>query len=117
MTERSSKHLLDAVEAARAVLEFMGDVDAAGYSANRLLRSAVERQLMVLGEAARRALDANPDLRQRLPDLVFAVGLRNRLVHGYDVIDDEIVYDTVRSDLPPMLAALQAVIGDWTSGA
>lgn len=110
MTERTSKHLLDAVEAARAVLEFMGDTDVAGDAANRMLRSAVEGQLMVLGEAARRALDADPALRQRVPDLVFAVGLRNRHVHGYDSVDDEIVYDTVRSDLPAMVSALQAAL-------
>lgn len=108
MTERTSKHLLDALEAARAALEFIGDTDAAAYAANRLLRSAVERQLTVLGESARRALDADPALRQELPDLAFAVSLRNRLVHGYDSVDDEIVHDTVRSDLPAMIEALQA---------
>jgi uncharacterized protein with HEPN domain len=112
MTERLQKHLLDAAEAARAVLEFMGDADAGQYAANRMLRSAVERQLMVLGEASRRALDADPGLRDRLPDLVFAVGLRNRLVHGYDTVDDEIVHDTVRADLPGLVADLRALLDD-----
>jgi uncharacterized protein with HEPN domain len=70
MTERLQKHLLDALEAAQAVLEFVGDADAAQYASNRMLRSAVERQLMVLGEASRRALDAEPGLRDRVPDLV-----------------------------------------------
>lgn len=116
MTERLQKHLLDAAEAAQAVLDFLGDADAAQYAANRLLRSAVERQLMVLGEASRRALDADPGLRDRLPDLAFAVGLRNRLVHGYDTVDDEIVHDTVCADLPGLLAALQKLLGS-ESGA
>jgi uncharacterized protein with HEPN domain len=110
MTERLQKHLLDALEAAQDVLEFVGDADAAQYASNRMLRAAVERQLMVVGEASRRALDTEPGLRERVPDLVFAVGLRNRLVHGYDTVDDEIVHDTIRSDLPGLIAALRALL-------
>lgn len=110
MNDRLNKHLLDAAEAAQAVLDFLGDADAAQYAANRLLRSAVERQLTVLGEAARRALDEAPHLRQQMPDLVYAVGLRNRLVHGYDTVDDAIVHDTARADLPQMVLALRALL-------
>ena len=106
MSERLHKHLLDAADAAQAVLDFLGDTDAPGYAASHLLRSAVERQLTVLGEAARRALDESPVLRAQLPDLAFAVGLRNRLVHGYDVVDHDIVYDTVRNDLPSLVREL-----------
>lgn len=108
MNERLHKHLLDAADAAQAVLDFLGDSDVQAYEADRLRRSAVERQLTVLGEAARRALDAEPGLRAQLPDLSFAVGLRNRLVHGYDVVDHDIVYDTARNDLPALVAALRA---------
>lgn len=116
MTDRLQKHLLDAIEAAQAALEFIGDADAAQYASNRMLRSAVERQLMVLGEASRRALDTEPGLRERLPDLAFAVSLRNRLVHGYDTVDDEIVHDTIRGDLPSLIAALRALL-DGEAGA
>jgi len=107
MNERLHKHLFDAVDAAQAVLDFLGETDAQSYAADRLLRSAVERQLTVPGEAARRALNDAPALREQLPDLSFAVGLRNRLVHGYDVVDHEIVYDTARSDLPPLVRELR----------
>lgn len=110
MNERLQKHLLDALEAAQAALEFVGDTDAAHDASNRMLRSAVERQLMVLGEASRRAIDAEPGLRERLPDLVYAVGLRNRLVHGYDTVDDEIVHDTICSDLPGLVVALRVLM-------
>jgi uncharacterized protein with HEPN domain len=110
MNDRLQKHLLDAADAAQAVLDFIGDADASRYAADRLLRSAVERQLTVLGEAARRALDEAPDLRLQVPDLVFAVALRNRLVHGYDTVDDAVVYDTARKDLPGMVRALRALL-------
>ena len=50
MSERSNKLLIDAVAAIDAVNSFVGDSDFGAYSANHLLRSAVERQLEILGE-------------------------------------------------------------------
>lgn len=49
---------------------------------------------------------------ERLPATRMAVGLRNRIIHGYDAVDDETVYRTVTDDLPSLGAALQA----WLSG-
>jgi uncharacterized protein with HEPN domain len=110
MSARRNKHLLDALAAAEAALQFLAGLDAQAYASNLLVRSAVERQLTVLGEAARRALADEPGLRARSPDLVFAVALRNRLVHGYDVIDDLIVFDTVAQDLPGLVRQLRGLL-------
>ena len=112
MSARQNKHLLDAQAAAELAFEFVAGVDAAAYASNPLVRSAVERQLTVLGEAARRALSDAPELREQAPDLVFAVALRNRLVHGYDVIDDRIVFDTVVKDLPALARQLGALLAE-----
>jgi len=38
------------------------------------------------------------------------IGMRNRLVHGYDVIDFDLLWDTVTDDLPPLIAALQEIV-------
>jgi uncharacterized protein with HEPN domain len=73
-----------------------------------LVRSAVERQLEILGEACRRALDEAPQLRERLPELGLAIGPRNRLIHGYDRIVDAVVAATVQRDLPRLQAGLLA---------
>ncbi|MCE2907471.1 MAG: DUF86 domain-containing protein [Burkholderiaceae bacterium] len=110
MSARRNKHLLDALAAAEAALQFLDGMDAQAYATNSLVRSAVERQLTVLGEAARRALSDEPGLRARAPDLAFAVALRNRLVHGYDVIDDRIVFDTVVKDLPGLARQLRDLL-------
>ena len=108
MTNRLPKHLHDALSAARRAGEFLADLDADAYRANALVRSAVERQLEILGEACKRAPDDEPGLSARLPDMGLAVGLRNRLIHGYDKVIDAVVVNTVRHDLPRLRAALEA---------
>lgn len=103
---RLPKHLHDAVTAAQRAREFLGNLDADAYGADVLVRSAVERQLEILGDACRRVLDEAPDMRERLPDLSLAIGLRNRLIHGYDRIVDAVVVATVQRDLPRLQAGL-----------
>ena len=106
MQTRLPKHLFDAVSAARLATEFVRGIDVATYAANVLVRSAVERQLEILGEACRRALDEEPSLRERIPEMTLAIAVRNRIVHGYDRLEHAILLDTVRGDLPKLIEAL-----------
>lgn len=108
MTKRLPKHLHDALTASRRASEFLGELDADAYGGNVLVRSAVERQLEILGEASKRVLDEAPELRDRAPELVLAIGLRNRLIHGYDRVVDSVVVATVQRDLPRLQAWLEA---------
>ena len=82
--------------------------DAADYAGNLLVRSAVERQLEILGEACARALAEAPDLRERVPEAALAVALRNRVIHGYDRVENQIVFETVKRDLAPLLEKIEA---------
>ena len=106
MTNRLPKHLFDARAAAGLAREFCAGAELPQYEASALLRSAVERQLEILGEAARRCLDAEPGLRERVPGLPLAMALRNRIIHGYDRVENKILFDTVARDLPALIAAL-----------
>lgn len=60
-----------------------------------LVRAAVERQFEIVGEALGRATDLEPQLERWLPEVRRIVGLRNRLIHGYGDVDEEIVWDIV----------------------
>ncbi|HSV69542.1 MAG TPA: HepT-like ribonuclease domain-containing protein [Methylibium sp.] len=106
MPSRLPKHLFDAIAAARLAREFSAGLSFEAYAANALVRSAVERQLEILGEACQRMLAVDPTLRQRVPDTGLAIGLRNRIIHGYDRIENAVVYDTLMRDLPALETAL-----------
>ena len=72
---------------------------------DRLLALAVVRLLEIIGEAAARV---PPEERARRPGLPWSsiVGLRNRLIHGYDDVDHDIVWEIVTTDLPSLVSEL-----------
>jgi len=63
----------------------------------------------IVGEAANRVSLAT---QQNTPSIPWTqiIGMRNRLVHGYDVIDYDLLWGTVMGDLPPMITALQHIV-------
>ena len=91
MPPEVTKRLLEAHAACVAISHFVAGTDAAGFAASALIRSAVERQFEIIGEALGRAAREEPALTDLLPEIPRIVGLRNRLIHGYDSVDDQIV--------------------------
>ncbi len=110
MNEAARKRLLDALGACEAIAQFVGTSDFATYKADPMRRSAVERQFEIVGEALGRAAQEDDALHSRLPELRRIVGLRNRLIHGYDAVSDAIVWDIVQNKLPPLRAELAALL-------
>lgn len=115
MSTRLPKHLHDGLMAAQLAVEFCRGMDAAAFAVNVMVRSAVERQLEMLGEACRRALDAAPELRQSLPDMSLAIGLRNRMIHGYDRLDHALILETVQRDLPGLAEQIRQLLEQYPS--
>ena len=108
MDDRRPKLLFDALTAMTAARAFVQGRSFEEYAQSLLLRSAVERQLEILGEACGRLANSDSSLFDHVPQARLAIGLRNRIIHGYDAIDDETVYLTVMQDLEPMAAQLQS---------
>ncbi len=79
------------VNACEAIAQFAAGKDFADYEKNRLLRSAVERQFEIIDEALNKAEILDSSIAAGIPDLHRVIGLRNRLIHGYDNVDDEIL--------------------------
>jgi uncharacterized protein with HEPN domain len=103
--------LWDGLEATKNIEAFIRGKSFDEFSTNVLLRSAVERQLEVLGEALGQLAKFAPDLAGQVPDLRRIVGLRNVLIHGYAVVNHDLVWRAVQEHLPPLRKVLRALAG------
>lgn len=104
------RSLWDARRAAGLVDEFIRGHNLDDYCADVLLRSAVERQFEIVGEALNRLSRDAPELAHRIPDLPRLVAFRNILIHGYAVVDNELVWDAATGRLPELLRLLDELL-------
>jgi len=104
-------YLWDAREAAGHALEFVRGKSFEEFGRELLLRSAVERQLEVLGEALNQLAKVAPDLAQQVPDLRRIIAFRNILIHGYAVVNQDLVWRAIHENLPELVAALDRLLG------
>jgi len=104
-------YLFDMLEAARKIQRFIAGYDEARFMHDEKTISAVERQFMIIGEAAKHI---GPSLRERFPDIDFrlATAMRNFIVHQYDRVDPEKVWRTVIEDLPGVVRVLEPFIAE-----
>jgi uncharacterized protein with HEPN domain len=102
--------LWDVQQAAEAITQFTAGLDVAGYRTNPLVRSAVERQFEIIGEALNRLSKETPDLANRVPNLGKIIGFRNVLIHGYAVIDDGRVWEIVTTLLPSLRVTVTTLL-------
>ena len=115
MTPRSIKRLEDARDACLRARSFVSSVRFEDFVASDLLRSAVERQLEIIGEALGIAAKEDDSVALSIPDLPRIVSLRNRLIHGYDVVDPEIIWDVIQANLPHLEHQLDSCLNEQGS--
>ena len=101
--------LWDMREACRAVAEFTAGVKYSRFEQDKLLRSAVERQFLILGEAARQV---SGEFREGHPDVPWRglVGLRNVLAHEYGEVLVERLWLFATQRVPELLSVLDRVV-------
>jgi uncharacterized protein with HEPN domain len=106
---RDAGSLWDMANAIYRIQEFTANLTYDAYLDSVLIQSAVERQLEILGEAARRLSD---EFRQVHPEIDWRriIGLRNILIHRYDEIRQQTIWATVVSELEPLLAQLENLL-------
>ncbi|MCD6364995.1 MAG: DUF86 domain-containing protein [Planctomycetes bacterium] len=93
----------------REAVELLGDSPREELGRNRVVQLALTRLVEIVGEAANRISEATRQKNREIP-WPQIIGMRNRLVHGYDVVDFDLLWDTVTGDLPPLIAALQRIL-------
>jgi uncharacterized protein with HEPN domain len=103
------------LRAAEETSQLVAGRTRADLDADRLLNLGVTRLLEIVGEAATRVTE---DTRSQHTEIPWAqiTALRNRLIHGYDNVDFDIIWDIVQLDLPPLIAQLQTILGSNDTG-
>jgi uncharacterized protein with HEPN domain len=102
MRLEAKKCLEDVRQAAELILQFTAGKTFDDYDADALLRSGVERQFEIIGEAVNRLSKIDPAIVAALPDTPRIVAFRNILIHGYDVVDNHVVWDVIQNNLVPL---------------
>ena len=107
--QRDLEHLLDMLQSAELIMAYITTSSKDEFNANVQLQDAVIRRLLVIAEAARRVSE---NMRQSLPAIPWAEinGMRNRLVHEYDDVNLNIIWDVVHSEIPSLIKRLQLQI-------
>ncbi len=99
----------DMLSHAQEAVELLGEASREELGRDRVMQLALTHLVEILGEAGNRVSQAN---QQKNPKIPWAqiIGMRNRLVHGYDVIDFDILWDTITNDLPPLITTLKEIV-------
>ena len=106
------KLIYDLDQAIDLIINFTDSKGLADYQDDILLRSAVERQFEITGEALNRLKKVDPGILARISDYGRIIGFRNVLAHGYDIISDEIVWDIVETRLPGLRQEIDDIKSD-----
>jgi uncharacterized protein with HEPN domain len=102
--------LWDAIEAANQIQEFVRGLKDQDYSKNPMIKAAVERKFEVIGEALGQASRHFPEVATRIAYFEQIVAFRNRLIHGYSVVSDALVWDVIENDLPKLRSDAEALL-------
>jgi uncharacterized protein with HEPN domain len=110
MNLKVAKRLHDALVAARLIGQFVEGRTFASYLADVYFRSAVERQFEILSEALNVAVGLDQSLAELIPEISQIVGMRNRIAHSYDRLDDAVVWQAATQKVPDLADRLQSLL-------
>ncbi|MBI5855462.1 MAG: DUF86 domain-containing protein [Nitrospirae bacterium] len=106
---RDPAHLWDMQEAARTILQYTDGFSLDAYLKDGKTRSAVERQLEILGEAARRVSETFKQAHPKIP-WQRIIAQRNVLAHEYGAIEHFIIWNLVITHIPALIAAIEPLM-------
>jgi uncharacterized protein with HEPN domain len=108
----SKKYLYDIREAASRIADFTSGKTLDDYRANAMLRSAVERQFEIIGEALAQLARLDEKIVARVSEHGRIIAFRNILIHGYAGIDERLVWDIVQAKLPVLRREIEALLNE-----
>jgi len=112
MRLEAKKLLEDIRRASERILEFTEGKTLSDYTGDVLLRSGAERQFEIIGEALNRLAKAEPDVAHQIHHYRRVISFRNILIHGYDVVEDPVVWDVISKDLPALYERVRNLLSE-----
>ncbi|MEJ2700870.1 MAG: DUF86 domain-containing protein [Sedimentisphaerales bacterium] len=111
MNEDTKKNLIDVLPAAEEIQHFVGGMDFEAYPENAVVRRAVERDFEIIGESLNRIRNVDDELLMKISEHHRIIGFRNILIHGYDIVDEAIVWQAVTNHLPILIKEVRELLG------
>lgn len=105
------KYLYDVQQASQLIIDFTQGETFESYQTNPLIKSAVERQFITIGEALNKAIQRFPTLIDQVSNVRKIVDFRNVLTHGYTNISDAVVWDVLQTNLPQLMREVDQLLG------
>ena len=112
MTGLVPGYVWHAKRSAESIRSFTAGRSFDDYETDKLLRSAVEREFITIGEALAKLRKADPMLAAGIPDLPEIVAFRNLLVHGYEVVQNDSVWRIVEQELAAFITVLDRLLAE-----
>lgn len=103
-------YLEDIIEAGNSVVDFTNKLNIQSYKENKLIRSAVERQFEIIGEALKELKKDCPEHFDKISEASRIISFRNVIAHGYAFISDKLVWEVVKTKLPTLLSEVEKIL-------
>lgn len=104
------KYLYDIINCSEFVLQLTKDKTVEDYKNDRVFRSALERELQIIGEAILQLDRMSPETVEEISEHRSIIGFRHILVHGYDSLDPDTVWNVIETKIALLLKQTKALL-------
>lgn len=108
--------LSDVIEAGQAILQAVDGISLDAYCNSRLIRSSVEREFTIIGEALNQLSQQDQELFVQLEQAPQIISFRNKLTHEYNKITNQLVWAIIESNLPVLIEHCRQLLRQLDQG-
>lgn len=110
MLDEINKYLYDIKQAITEINEYTKKESFESFSSNSMIQSAVERKFEIIGEALNKIKKLDETVLDSFTDAGKIIGFRNIIIHGYDILDEKIIWDAVQNNVPKLLKEINSLL-------
>jgi|AntAceMinimDraft_15_1070371.scaffolds.fasta_scaffold27136_3 uncharacterized protein with HEPN domain len=108
MENKIKKYAFDIQESINAIQKYTEGLSYDDFAAQRMLRKAIEREFEIIGEAMNRINKIDPDVAVSSKREI--INMRNKVIHGYDMVEDIVIWQTIHNSLPQLKEEIQKIL-------